>query len=169
MDVVWNPADIAAITGFGIFKVNGTVTKAAEDGTDVVLNAVCTVNVSPKNLLIEGDFEGENGGRDVWNITGKTEALNKSLSENPRTGKQCLAFYHAEDYELTVTQSVTVETPGKYKAFMYLQGGNEGDATAKIKLSNDTKETFTEDEAGVKGWKVWQNPTVDKGHKLGQR
>ncbi len=162
LDVVWNPADIAAITGFGIFKVNGTVTKAAEDGTDVVLNAVCTVNVSPKNLLIEGDFEGENGGRDVWNITGKTEALNKSLSENPRTGKQCLAFYHAEDYELTVTQSVTVETPGKYKAFMYLQGGNEGDATAKIKLSNDTKETFTEDEAGVKGWKVWQNPTVDE-------
>ncbi len=163
LDVVWNPADIAAITGFGIFKVNGTVTKAGAEGTDETLNAVCTVNVSPKNLLIEGDFEGEQGGRDVWNITGKTEALNKNLGENPRTGKQCLAFYLAEAYELTATQSFTVETPGKYKTFMYLQGGDEQDAaTAKIKLSNDTKETFTEKEAGVKGWKVWQNPTVDE-------
>ena len=159
LDVVWNPTDIAAITGFGMFIVNGTVT---EEGSEETVNAVCTVNVSPKNLLIEGDFEGEQGGRDVWNITGKTEALNKNLGENPRTGDKCLAFYLAEDYELTATQSFTVETPGKYKTFMYLQGGNEGDVTAKITLSNDTKETFAEDEAGVKGWKVWQNPTVDE-------
>ncbi len=158
LSVVWNQADIAAITSFGTHKVNGTVTW---EGSEETMNAVCTVHYFPQNLLIQGDFEGEGGGRDVWEIIGS--GLNDKLGENPRSGKQCLAFYHAEAYELTATQSFTVETPGKYKAFMYLQGGDaENAVTAKIKLSNDTKETFTEDAAGVKGWLVWQNPTVDE-------
>lgn len=158
LSVTWNQQDIAAITSFGSHKVNGTV---VEDGSEETINAVCTVNYFPTNLLIAGDFENEQGGRDVWTIDGT--GLNEKLGENFRSGKYCLAFYLGEDYELTATQSFTVETPGKYKAFMYLQGGDAEDAaTAKIKLSNDTKETSAEDEAGVKGWKVWQRPEVDE-------
>lgn len=152
LPVVWNQDDIAAIKGFGQFFVKGTVTYQTE-----TMNTVCTVNVAPENLLLQGGFEE---GRDKWKIEGT--GINSKTTENPRTGQYCLAFYLGDaDYELTATQSVTVETPGTYGAFMYLQGGEEGKVTANIKLSNDTQNTSSDADASVKGWKVWQNPNTE--------
>lgn len=152
LPVVWNQDDIAAISGFGQFYVKGTVTYQTE-----TMNTVCTVNVAPKNLLLQGDFEE---GRDKWKIEGT--GINSKTTENPRSGQYCLAFYLGDaDYELTATQSVTVETPGIYSAFMYLQGGEEDQVTANIKLSNDTQNTSSDADASVKGWKVWQNPNTE--------
>ena len=157
LPVVWNGEDIKKINSFGTFRINGTVTYQISEGRTETINAVCTVNVLPGNLLEQGDFEG---GHDKWTIEGT--GLNSKTTENPRRGENCVAFYLAQDYELTVSQSVTVETAGTYRAFMYLQGGNEGEATARIKLSNDTKNASAQAESEVKGWKVWQNPTTDK-------
>ncbi len=152
LPVVWNQDDIAAIKGFGQFFVKGTVTYQTK-----TMNTVCTVNVAPENLLLQGGFEE---GRDKWKIEGT--GINSKTTENPRTGQYCLAFYLGDaDYELTATQSVTVETPGTYGAFMYLQGGEEGKVTANIKLSNDTQNTSSDADASVKGWKVWQNPNTE--------
>ena len=152
LPVVWNQDDIAAIKGFGQFFVKGTVTYQTE-----TMNTVCTVNVAPENLLLQGGFEE---GRDKWKIEGT--GINSKTTENPRTGQYCLAFYLGDaDYELTATQSVKVETPGTYGAFMYLQGGEEGKVTANIKLSNDTQNTSSDADASVKGWKVWQNPNTE--------
>ncbi len=158
LQVAWSQEDIRNIRSFGTFRINGIVTYQTPEGTTETINTVCTVNVLPGNLLQQGDFES---GRDKWTIEGT--GLNSKTTENPRRGKNCVAFYLAEDYELTVTQSVTVQTAGTYRAFMYLQGGDGEDAvTADIKLSNDTKETSRHAEAGVKGWLVWQNPRTEK-------
>ncbi len=156
LPVVWNQEDIDAIAGFGLFKVNGTVTYTTEDQETATINAVCTINVSPENLLPQGGFEE---GRDKWTIEGT--GINSKETENPRTGQKCLAFYSENKYELTAVQSVTVKKSGTYSAFMYLQGGEMDQASAKLKLSNDTKGTFSEANASVKGWLVWQNPNVD--------
>lgn len=157
LPVVWNTDDIAAITGFGQFFVKGTVTYQTEGGQTKTMDTVCTVNVAPENLLLQGGFEE---GRDKWKIEGT--GINSKTTENPRTGQYCLAFYLGDaDYELTATQSVTVETPGIYSAFMYLQGGEEDQVTANIKLSNDTQNTSSDANASVKGWKVWQNPNTE--------
>lgn len=156
LPVVWNQDDIKAITGFGEFYVKGTVTYQTEGGQTETMNTVCTVNVAPENMLEQGDFED---GRDKWKIEGT--GINSKTTENPRSGQYCLAFYLGSDYELTATQSMTVETPGIYSAFMYLQGGDEGKVTANIKLSNDTQNTSSDADASVKGWKVWQNPNTE--------
>ncbi len=157
LPVVWNEEDIAAITNFGTYQVKGTVTYETEDGKTATIGAVCTVEVAPKNILLQGDFES---GRDKWTIDGT--GLNSKDTENPRSGKKCVAFYLDSAYELTVSQKVTVETPGTYGAFMYMQGGDaENDVTANIKLSNDTQNTFADADAGAKGWNVWQNPIVN--------
>ena len=152
LPVLWNQDDIAAIKGFGQFFVKGTVTYQTE-----TMNTVCTVNVAPENLLLQGGFEE---GRDKWKIEGT--GYKSKTTDDPRSGQHCLGFYLGDaDYEFTATQSVTVETPGTYSAFMYLQGGEEGEVTANIKLSNDTQNTSSDADASVKGWKVWQNPNTE--------
>lgn len=155
LPVVWDPADIAAIKGFGSFKIKGTVTYTTEDNQTASIQAICTVEVSPKNLLLQGGFEE---GRDQWTIEGT--GINSKETENPRSGEKCLAFYSADAYQLTATQSITVETTGTYSAFMYLQGGSEDQAKANIKLTNETTGVSSDADALVKGWLVWQNPNT---------
>ncbi len=157
LPVTWNQEEIKRISSFGTFRINGIVTYQTQEGTTETINAVCTVNVLPKNLLQQGDFES---GRDKWTIEGT--GINSKTTENPRRGENCVAFYLAKDYELTVTQSVTVEEAGTYRMFLYLQGGNEDEVTARIQLSNDTEKTSEQAEASVKGWLVWQNPMTNK-------
>lgn len=158
LPVAWSQEDVRKVNGFGAFRIDGIVTYQTQEGTTETIHAACTVNVLPKNLLQQGDFEG---GRDKWTITG--DAIKNTEPDNPRRGSNCLEFYSDNDYEITASQSVRAETSGTYRAFMYLQGGEGEDAvTASVKLSNDTKKAFQKAEAGVKGWKVWQNPTTDK-------
>ncbi len=155
-NVTWSKDDIAAIKDFGTHTINGTVTYTPQEGEAVTVNAICKVEYYPENLLLQGDFEE---GRDKWKIEGT--GLNSKTTENPRSGKYCVAFWLEQAYELTVSQSITVEKPGTFGAFMFMQGGDADDAVkAKIQLSNDTQSVSSEAEAGARGWVVWQMPSV---------
>lgn len=155
--VTWNSGDIAAVSGIGEYKINGTINYNLE-GKDYTANVYCNLSVVMENYLAQGGFEE---GRDKWTITGAGYQADVDSSD-PRSGSKSVKFFSdTEDIAFTVKQSVTVQKAGKYAAFMYIQGGDAGDHTVSIQLTNETSGEFSADNsAKLEGWKNWKNPTT---------
>lgn len=155
--VTWNSDDIAAITTYGTYEVNGTVSYTDGDGNTSTLSTTCSVSVLPENLLQQGGFED---GTDAWTIEGN--GAQGSTTEDPRSGSKGLHFWSDSAVDFTVKQTATVTKTGVYNAYMYVQGSDGGDSEAvSISLSNDTQNTVQTGEASLAGWKVWQQAKAE--------
>lgn len=162
LDVQWNQEDKNAISAPGTYKVKGTASYTVGDET-TALEAVCTVIVTPKNLLQNGGFEESNSEwtDDVWTITGN--GVDNNITSDPRSGKQTLHFYSESEINFTISQSIKAEEAGKYSAYMYIQGGGgEGKISIKLENTNNTKEVSEKTDTELKGWKAWQHPITDE-------
>ena len=155
--VTWDSDEIVAITEYGTYEVNGTVTYTDSEQNTSTLNTTCSVSVLPENLLQQGGFED---GTDAWTIEGN--GAQGSTTEDPRSGSRGLHFWSDSAVDFTAKQTITVEESGVYNAYMYVQGGDGGDSEAiSISLSNDTQNTVQTADASLEGWKVWQQPMTD--------
>lgn len=155
--VTWNSDDIAAITAYGTYEVNGTVSYTDGDGHTSTLSTTCSVSVLPENLLQQGGFED---GTDAWTIEGN--GAQGSTTEDPRSGSKGLHFWSDSAVDFTVKQTVTVTKTGVYNAYMYVQGSDGGDSEAvSISLSNDTQNTVQTGGTSLAGWKVWQQAKAE--------
>lgn len=155
--VTWNSDDIAAITTYGVYEVNGTASYTDGNGNTSTHSTACSVSVMPENLLRQGGFEN---GTDAWMIEGN--GSQGSTKEDPRSGSRGLHFWSASAVDFTVKQTVTVAKTGVYNAYMYVQGNDGGDSEAvSISLSNDTQDTVQTGEASLAGWKVWQQAKAE--------
>lgn len=156
-NVQWNTDEIS--TAVGTTTISGTITYTT-DGEQKTMETTCDIVVLPENLLTDGGFESSNSSN-AWTINGTGQ--NSKWTENPRTGTNCLAFYHATAVDLTITQSYTVTAPGIYDAYMYVQGDDKGlDQDISITLSNDTTNDTASATAVIAGWKIWQNPNTGR-------
>lgn len=156
--VTWNGEDIAAINSMGTYVIRGTVTYPVGD-TEESREVLCTLQVLPQNnLLKDGDFEN---GYAAWTLD-NASAINSKMTENPKRGKQALHFYSGNAFEFTMTQSVTVTETGLYDAYMFVQGGDAGDAQEiSISLTNENTSETQKANTTVDGWRNWKNPTAE--------
>ena len=155
--VTWDSDEIVAITEYGTYEVNGTVTYTDSEKNTSTLNTTCSVSVLPENLLQQGGFED---GTDAWTIEGN--GAQGTTTEDPRSGSRGLHFWSDSAVDFTVKQTITVAESGVYNAYMYIQGGDGGDSEAiSISLSNDTQNTVQTADASLEGWKAWQQPMTD--------
>lgn len=154
--VTWDTDALAKAVacGAGTYEIPGTVTV-----DDETISVVCNLTISPKNLLVNGDFE--DGATDDWVITSDTSCVGiKQESSNTRSGNYCLHFWYGEDFSYTVTQTVALDK-GIYKAGAYLQGGDAGDdAVFQLYMACGTEKKSV--DTTVSGWKNWSNPSVEE-------
>ena len=134
VSVTWNEADIKAITSFGTYRVSGTVTEAGK-----TFEAVCTVQILPENLLLNGGFE--DGGAN-WTVDGTGKKSN--WTDDAITGKGSMPFYSGNSFNFTATQSIVAESAGTYGALLYTHGEK---GTVSIQLENVTKDTKSDANA----------------------
>ena len=152
--VTWNSDDIAAITTYGTYEVNGTVSYSDGDGNTSTYSTACSVSVLPENLLEQGGFEE---GYDAWTVDGV--GVDGKLTDDPRTGSQALHFYSGDAVDFTAKQTITAEKSGVYSAYMYVQGMSG--VKVEITLTNDTEVKIQSGSEELAGWAVWQQPKTD--------
>ena len=152
--VTWNSDDIAAITTYGTYEVNGTVSYSDGDGNTSTYSIACSVSVLPENLLEQGGFEE---GYDAWTVDGV--GVDGKLTDDPRTGSQALHFYSGDAVDFTAKQTITAEKSGVYSAYMYVQGMSG--VKVEITLTNDTEVKTQSGSEELAGWAVWQQPKTD--------
>ena len=162
LDVQWNQEDKNAISVPGTYKVKGTASYTVGDDT-TTLEAVCTVIVTPENLLKNGRFEDNySDWVNTWDSEGNG-IKDDGLGENTRNGNQALHFWSSSEINFTISQSVKAEEAGKYSAYMYIQGGGgEGKISIKLENTNNAKEVSEKTDTELKGWKAWQHPITDE-------
>lgn len=154
LPVVWNAADIAAITSHGRYKVKGIVSYETDGGEQATIEAVCTVNVEPESLLLQSGFEE---GRDQWTVEG-TGVKSSVTAGDSRSGSGNLGYYSGNEFSFTVQQTYTAALPGTYNAYMYIQGNaSAAGEEFKIELSNDTTGASASANTTLEGWLVWKN------------
>lgn len=155
--VVWSADDIAAITSCGTYTVNGTASYTNALGVTSEAATTCTVLVLPENLLVQGDFES---GYDAWTVSGN--GVDGKLTEDSLRGSQALHFWSDSAVEFTLKQSVKVKESGIYSGYMYIQGGDAGDAQKiTITVTNQTTAETKTAAAELNGWKNWQQPKAE--------
>ena len=156
VDVAWDAAEIAAMKKIGTYIIHGTATYTNALGKTSTYAVTCTVNVLPKNLLTQGGFEG---GRDAWTLSGS--GYTDKESEDPRSGENSLHFYSESDIAFTAQQSVTVSETGIYEGYMYIQGGDVGDAQEMTyTVLNETTGASKTDSVTLDGWANWKQALV---------
>lgn len=156
--VVWESDVMNTIDDFGIYEMSGTATYT--DGKDQAhdYSVKCTISVMADSILTNGGFES---GKANWTVTNTSEAELK-WNDTPKEGTGALHFYDNENVDFQVSQEVTIEKAGNYRAYMYLQGGNGSDNDEiYIQVKNKNTNQCMRDVVLLKGWKNWQKALTD--------
>lgn len=160
VSVVWNQDQINAITKYGSYTITGT-----GEG----LQAICNLEVLPKNLLVNGGFEDGIGEGNGWTINyGENDSsiwsklIHMDDEGNVKRGDNAVKFDAWVDVikPVTFTQTVSGLEPGVYSCFMNVQGGaDEGTYNISISAKGDTE--AGSDSAVLTSWLVWDEARVD--------
>ncbi len=147
--VTWEEAG-AWIDGAGSYRIVGIT----QDGDE----ALAEVTVLATNLLLNPSFE--DADTSMWHVTGPGTTVRST--DTPRTGDYSFHFWNADAAEMTLSQTVTVNESGEYKASAFMQGAAEGEYTAELVISS-----ATETSSGAftpSGWMNWSSPTAGPLH-----
>ena len=170
VSVTWEAEEVASVQekagsvkNLGTYKINGIA-----DGSKVF----CKVTILPVNLLENPGFESstlDSTEDTYWTISGDGYDFTSKEMKDSRTGSKCLHFYNGEEFDFTVSQTVSVNSAGTYAAEYYIQGSNEADkeATAQmiVTVSGNGIEkdvVYQTDALDLEGWRNWVCPSVDE-------
>ncbi|MBO5335923.1 MAG: glycosyl hydrolase 53 family protein [Lachnospiraceae bacterium] len=153
--VTWDASSVAAIKGYGTFTIIGIA-----DG----MEAVCNVEILPKNLLSNGGFEKGIGAGNGWTIDygANDSSLIELDSKDIKRGSCALKFnaWSKTMDGVTISQTVSDLPAGKYSCYMNVEGVGKKDSYT-VSISATADEAAGTAEASLLGWLVWDKAQVD--------
>ena len=153
--VTWDASSVAAIKGYGTFTITGIAGG---------MEAVCNVEILPKNLLINGGFENGIGAGNGWTIDYGTNdsSLIELDSKDIKRGSCALKFnaWSKTMDGVTISQTVSDLPAGKYSCYMNVEGAGKKDSYT-VSISATADEAAGTAEASLLGWLVWDKAQVD--------
>ena len=148
--VVWNAEELAAVDTAtpGEYTVSGKVTLSYELGE---ADAEAKITVLSPNLILNPSFE--NSDMSMYTVSNGART-----GDDPHSGSYSLHFYNANEFTLSLMQTVTLE-PGDYTFSLFTQGDSKGSSDLKIYV--DAGSTTKTQTFALAGWAVWQNPEIE--------
>jgi arabinogalactan endo-1,4-beta-galactosidase len=110
--VAWSAEDLAAISGPGVYTVNGTTSEG--------LAATATVTVTERNWVRNGSFEDADVS--MWNLTGTGASI--GATGDAADGDRAVSFWLDRAYSGSVSQELTGLPAGTYVLSATTQGGD---------------------------------------------
>ncbi len=146
---------------FGEYKISGTL-KNGE-------TTQCVVNVSARNMLVNGSFES--GNLDGWEVKNELEKGNPKVDKNNQNAKDGLSYFtawDAADFEFEISQTVEHLSNGSYKCFANFEGtGIKNPSGTKfcviLNMKDGSEQRFVADVTIPNEWKKFYKaeiPTV---------
>ena len=157
LSVVWDSTKVDAINDFGSYSIPGTVSYQDKEGNSKTASVSCELNVLPKSIVTNGDFEAGEAG---WTVS---NAGNVSIvwNDTPLRGTGAMHYWSANIVDFTLTQNVTVAESGIYRASLQGQGGDGEPNIIGIQIKNMRTQASKEASATLTGWSVWKKPVAE--------
>ena len=109
-DVKWSQSDLHAVDGVGVYEVGGR--------TSGGLDAVATITVLERNLMVDGSFDGDGS---AWQFAGDGAAI-AAVGEDASDEPNAVSFWLGSDYSGSLTQLVADLPAGTYELRATTQG-----------------------------------------------
>lgn len=164
--VVWNENEAKAVLDnpdFGEYEVTGTLSGLTKDGEAIEgeYTTVCKVKVVGNNLLENGTFEtGDASGWTLDNTAGKGDPKVDMNTENAREGDYYYTAWDENDFDLTLSQTVTEGlNAGNYHCYASFQGtGASNPTNTQLKVIVTSRDGSTQEySADVTIPNVWKD------------
>ncbi len=157
LSVIWDTTKVDAINDFGSYSIPGTVSYQDKEGNSKTASVSCELNVLPKSIIKNGDFESGNAS---WKFEKGTGDIS-NWNETPLRGQGTMHFYSANTVDIILTQTVIAEEAGVYRASLEVQGGDASSSDIRIEITNNRTGDSKEGSVSLQGWKNWQKAVAE--------
>ncbi|MCI7106983.1 MAG: glycosyl hydrolase 53 family protein [Agathobacter sp.] len=157
MAVAWDMTKVEAINDFGSYSIPGTVSYKDKEENDKTATVSCELNVLPKSIVENGDFESGNTG---WKVAG-SEGVSIVWNDTPLRGTGAMHYWSPNAMNFTLTQNVTAEEAGIYRASLQAQGADGEPNTIDVAIKNTRTQVTKNATATVDGWANWKKAIAE--------